>query len=155
MIELYALSNPWSWASFGLIASLVYCAMAALIVFIGKGHRLPVIDGQITEQEKDFYKSALVYYFGWAIVQQFLVIGSTWFLPVSNLAKFWLSVGLFSAVFHFPNYRLMVATFAIGLFLYFHFYILGFNSILQIALIHSLGGTLYKITSWDMRVWRM
>lgn len=59
-----------------------------------------------------------------------------------------------AVVFHFPNRRLTVATGMLGAFVYLGWYVLGFNSLIYTALLHTLGAKLYKGLGYEMRVWR-
>jgi hypothetical protein len=142
--QVAELVNPFSFFYFAVGLALVLAVGRYWYVFIeGKTFAMPVLD------------VSFVVYFLWAIFQQVLVAVVIHFSKLDHAVfQYPAAVLLFAVVFHFPNRRLTVATGMLGAFVYLGWYVLGFNSLIYTALLHTLGAKLYKGLGYEMRVWR-
>jgi hypothetical protein len=135
------------------------------VYFYGKGlyrkaqKEYIYVDFKLSAFELSFLKD-FSFYFIWALVQQSIVLYVVslvpWHFMIHNadISSYVIATVFFSVICHLPNWLLVKNTFLLGILIYFAYYILGYNSIIWMAIIHGFGGTVIKKLGYDMRVWR-
>jgi hypothetical protein len=141
--ELQGLGNLWAYLFFAIIATATYLFFGVIYIIQGVGINL----------QAQFWKK-LLWYWLWAFAQQSIIFVVLYFVPLNDDWLYACGVFLFSIVFHFPNLRLMLFTFAFAGMYYYAYFYAGFTSLLMVSLAHAFGGTLYYSLGYDMRVWR-
>jgi hypothetical protein len=145
---------------FSLINCLILCIGIAAqyvvfrILYDEDKMEFIVIDYKLSIFEKEFIKK-FCWYWGWAAVQQLIVLLIVSYLPVDSWSKYGIAVALFSCGYHFPNWRLMGFTAGFGAVFYMFWFIFGFDSFIFLTALHAFGGTAYYKLGWEMRVWGM